>query len=112
MFHQTTEEWQCEAFELAGEVVEGKKRLDLKRLRFICSRCGHIASAQDFADIGADPERAAVECIGRHLNADGDPGCDWCAFGLLGTLNGGRIIDGEKDDGTPYERNVFDFAPA
>ena len=109
MLHQTTEEWQKEAFKLAGHVVDGRKQLDLKRLRFICPRCENVASAQEFLDLGSDPERAAVECIGRH---DKKQGCDWCAFGLLGTLDGGRVIDGEKDDGTPYERKVFDFAPA
>lgn len=77
--------------------------------RFVCPRCEHVASTMDFRDYkdkGAKIDHAATTCIGR-WNDDPDVGCDWAAFGLLGTLNGGiRVIhpDGKS-------QLVFDFAP-
>lgn len=57
--------------------------------RFQCPQCGNVATPQDFAALGADPQRAAQECIGR-----AQPGvdCDWAAFGLFGTMDRGTLV--------------------
>lgn len=85
---------------------------------FECPNCGDVATGAEFRDALADSEVATSavlgqHCIGRHLGAlqveagrwDGR-GCDWVAFGLLGTLGKGRLID---IDGRVVE--AFNFAP-
>ena len=69
---------------------------DARDWAFRCPSCGDVATARDFKDAGADPNRIGQECIGRHLGAlsgkkptkDGgrslaSRGCDWCAYGLF-----------------------------
>lgn len=56
-------EWRAE-FERLGD-------LDCK---FVCPNCGLTSSPNDFGEVGAHPERAAKECIGRHIS---ERGCDW-----------------------------------
>lgn len=96
----TVAEWRAEGIARFGSP---------KLFRFVCPRCDHVASVMDFEpykDKGAKIDHAATTCIGR-WNDDPEVGCDWAAFGLLGTLNGGvRIIhpDGKS-------QLVFDFAP-
>lgn len=94
----TIKEWRAEACARFGSP---------KRAQFVCPRCGNIASVMDFADFkdqGCRPDHAATTCIGRWSDR---VDCDWAAFGLFGTLNGGiRVIhpDGKS-------QLVFDFAP-
>lgn len=104
----THAEWLAEAERRFGPQA--------RNWRFACPACGHEATCADFKALGADPSRAAVECIGRVHNELGTPGkrgrhadgvqpCDWAAFGLLGTISGGVIV--ERDGGTT---NAFAFA--
>lgn len=63
--------------------------------RFVCPRCGNVATPDDFRAIGANPLSAAEECIGRSDASDVE--CDWAAYGLLGTTGLGlrvRFPDG------------------
>ena len=77
---------------------------------FRCPSCGDVATARDFQQAGADPNRIGQECIGRHLGALSGTkptedqgralasrGCDWAAYGLfrgpwLVTVPGGKEI--------------------
>lgn len=97
---------------------EGKQRFgeDFTNWKFKCPCCGHVASGQDFKDLKAEPNDMYQICIGRingksmrgfdSKKMDNKDGCDWAAFGLLGTLGKGKII--VTDDGKKIE--VFDFA--
>jgi hypothetical protein len=100
MPRMTVEEWRAEAIRRFGS---------FEKTRFVCPACGHVASVEDFKkykDLGAQPDSAAQKCIGRYDQAVTD--CDWAAFGLFGTLNGGvKVI---LEDGK--EVNAFDFAEA
>lgn len=103
------DEWQA----------EGKRRFgdDYKNWKFVCPACGRINTGSEFNEVGAKPNDMYSTCIGRHngkglkmdeLKKDEIPeyGCDWAAFGLLGTLGRGDTIlreDGKKTD-------VFAFA--
>jgi hypothetical protein len=71
---------------------------------FVCPACGHTATPRQFKDLGAEPDRAAKECIGRVHNELGTEGitvhewgkgqpCNWAAFGLFGTLSGGQQVE-------------------
>ncbi|WP_245809822.1 VVA0879 family protein [Cohnella massiliensis] len=102
MIKQTLPEWRKEAAERFGNKT-GK-------WAFKCSRCGNIQTPMDFVEkAGMKPDDAASasyqQCIGRHVQGIG---CDWAAYGLLGTLGNGRIVI--TDDGREVE--VFDFAEA
>ena len=67
---------------------EGKRRFgDVRNWRFKCPMCGKEYSVQEFVDGNPD-------------------GCNWCAYGFLGTAGKGRLI--EAEDGTVVE--VFRFA--
>ena len=88
---------------------------DVMKWKFRCPMCGHVASVQEFKDVGAEsPDAAYQECIGRYRGAgspnskDGNPnGCNWAAYGLFGIPNGkGRLVLAEG--GTVVE--VFDYA--
>lgn len=89
--------------------MERRGKLDCK---FRCPFCGNEATPNDFKAAGAEPERAARECVGRVTGAKGSlhgskqQPCDWAAFGLFGTLNEGTKI--QLEDGR--EIWVFDFA--
>lgn len=87
------EEWECLGKKLYGD--------DKSKWRFRCVKCGHVQTAQDFRDIGVDPNGVLYfSCIGRWLK---DVGCDWTLGGLL-TIHEREITDGVKS--TP----VFLFA--
>lgn len=94
--HQSLEEWRDEVRERLGNPIDPTK------LAFECPHCQNVATAAEFKALGLEPDKAATECIGRHTDHD----CDWCAFGLLGVLNYGRIL--ETPDGG--RRQVFEFA--
>lgn len=66
----------------ADWLTEARRRFgdDALQWRFVCPRCGANSSSGDFEAAGAEPSRAAQECIGR---VTPDRGCDWAAFGLL-----------------------------
>lgn len=68
---------------------------------FVCPNCGNTASPNDFKAVGAAPERATKECIGRHVQGRG---CDWAAYGLF---RGPAFV--EVGDGKP-PAPVFRFA--
>lgn len=82
--------------------------------RMLCPLCGNVATPRQFKEAGADPGRAAQECIGRVIGARGTlhskrpvpQPCDWAGFGLFGTLNGGVFVT--MEDGTQI--NAFSFA--
>lgn len=98
-------------------LAEGKRRFgdDVTAWRFVCPMCGKVYSVQEFIDAGGKggPNGAYQECIGRYKGAgspgakDGNPdGCNWVAYGLLGTCGKGRVI--LTTDGWAVE--VFHFA--
>ncbi|MEV2908606.1 VVA0879 family protein [Paenibacillus larvae] len=98
MKKQSLNEWQAEAKRHFGE-----KGLDWK---FVCPKCGNIQSGQDFINLGISalsPQDVYQECVGRHTDK---AGCNWAAYGLLGTLGQGRIV--VTPEGNEVE--VFDFA--
>lgn len=101
---QTLQEWKEEGKKLFGE--------DFKNWKFKCPACGHVASGQDFKDLGCDPNDMYQICIGR-VNGKGTSngkdegsGCNWAAFGLFGNLGKGRSIITLENK----EVQVFDFA--
>jgi hypothetical protein len=105
MLTQSLEEWRAEM----------KRRFPSRdEVAFVCPACGHIATIKDHIDAGGDWNDAPQACIGRTTGLgtknqkDEGNGCNWAAFGLLGTLGKGRKI--EMPDGNVVE--VFDFAPA
>lgn len=69
---------------------------DPRFFAYTCPSCGDVSCAQDFIDIGADPDRAGQECVGRSLSAlsraltsrdNGRSttrrGCNRAAYGLI-----------------------------
>ncbi|MEO6088979.1 MAG: VVA0879 family protein [Umezawaea sp.] len=94
---------------------------DPKQWAFKCPTCSDIATAQDFIDAGADPQRTGQECIGRSLGAltkdaigtDGQAhakrGCDWAAYGLF---SGPWLIQVPLDDGSTKKIPSFPLATA
>lgn len=108
--YESVEEWQAEGKRRFGE--------DVKKWRFVCPMCGHVAAVQDFIDKGVkDPANAAYEeCIGRYTGA-GAPskenkgkGCNWAAYGLFGIPNGGAIVITGEKDGEETGAHIFEFA--
>lgn len=97
MIKQTHTEWLDELLERA----HGDKRL-IRDVAFECPHCGRQQTMAEFAASGIEPQRAYVECIGRHVET---MGCDWAAYGLLRTLGKGRVLT--LEDGSTVE--VFDF---
>lgn len=95
MTRQTQAEWLSEMKQRFASSDEAA---------FVCPRCGGVQTLADFKERGLDPQRAYSDCIGRYLP---EQGCDWAAYGLLGTLGKGRlVVAGER------ELEVFDFAPS
>lgn len=89
--------------------MERRGKLDC---RFVCPNCGRTSSPNDFKALGAKPERATKECIGRvapvkMANGEFEPGepggCDWAAYGLF---RGPAFV--AMPDGTTAP--VFEFA--
>ncbi|WP_431090826.1 VVA0879 family protein [Paenibacillus sp. 8b26] len=99
MIKQTLEEWRTEAIELFGDKASEWK--------FVCPACSGVQSPKDFVDAGLEKDQAAntsyQRCIGR---IDKSKGCNWAAYGLMGTLGKGRLI--LTPEGNEVE--VFDFA--
>ena len=88
---------------------------DVNAWKFKCPMCGKIYSVQEFIAAGGrnGANGAYQECIGRYLGAgspgqdDGNPnGCNWAAFGFLGTCGKGRLV--QASDGDIVE--VFHYA--
>jgi hypothetical protein len=103
MIKKTLKEWQEEMKSRFGSREE---------VAFICPSCGKIATVKDHIDAGGESDYAPQQCIGR-VNGKGDRngkdqgfGCNWAAYGFLGTLGKGRIVI--MPDGKEVE--VFDFA--
>lgn len=84
-------------------LLEYQQRGETAGFRFRCPKCGHVASSADFSAIGQDPSFAAEQCLGRYVDR---LGCDWVAYGLLGTLGEGVLVE------FPDGRIVEAFAPA
>lgn len=70
-----------------GKVLFGD---DMKKWRFVCPGCGHVASVQDYMDAGAPEGAVGFSCIGRYLEncrpwlgKDGPGPCDYTTGGLL-----------------------------
>lgn len=103
MIKQTHNDW----------LSEMTKRFDTKdTAAFICPACGRVSTIRDHINAGGEPGDAPQQCIGR-VNGKGDRngkdqgfGCNWAAYGLLGTLGKGRIVVFPDGD----ETEVFDFA--
>ena len=104
--YSSVKEWQDEAVRRFGP--------DYLKWKFRCPMCGHVASIQDFKDVGADsPNVAYQECIGRYTGKgspkEGDSsGCNWAAYGLFGIPREHDIV--VADDGT--EVHVYPMADA
>lgn len=76
-----------EEFENLGKKLYGD---DKSKWRFRCVKCGHIQTAQDFRDIGVDPNgKVYFSCIGRWKKGEG---CDWSLGGLF-TIHEREIMD-------------------
>lgn len=80
-------------------LAELEKRFGRNPMRwaFTCPACGKTSTLQEFKDAGATPDDAYQTCIGRHTGKgsptkDSRGGCNWAAYGLLGTLDGGDVI--------------------
>ena len=62
--------------------------------KFVCPVCGHVQSVGDFKAIGADPDRAYSNCIGRVTGSNdstGKKGCNYTINGLI-SLNKTTVI--------------------
>ena len=106
----TVEQWRNEAIALFGP--------DPRAWTFRCPVCGNLQTLLDFEHLGADPQSAYQECIGRHMEKratdfatvayDGDRRmpCDYAAYGLL-AANGVRFVIPEEG-GKPIK--VFPFS--
>lgn len=107
------------AITLAEWLAEAKRRFgdDPKDWKFRCPMCGHIQTLVDFQQIGADPQLAYQECIGRYLpDRASDLGttpsptgktspCDYAAYGLFRAIEGYFVLpapDGEPVPTLPF----------
>ena len=106
MVKQTLAEWRAEGIRRFGK--------DPANWAFRCPACGREFRIQEFLELGAGPNDAIQNCIGRfngHMRppnqADDGLGCDWAAYGLFQTLGKGRVVIDEDGSEVP----VFDFAP-
>jgi hypothetical protein len=109
-------------YTLTEWLAEGERRFgaNKKDWAFICPACGRISTQREFAALGVTANGVTRTCIGRHngkgvaglslKKGDAPPadGCDWTAGGLLGTLNGGDVVD----FGGGNKIAVFSFAEA
>ena len=80
---------------------------------FVCHKCSHVTSAQDFKDAGADFSNCEyTECFERYQGKGStkegySSGCDWCACGLFGIPNDNFDIVVTSDE---KEKKIFRFA--
>lgn len=99
----THDEWLAELKRRFGD--------DPMKWAFKCPACGKVSTIQEFKDAGAELNDAYQTCVGRYTGK-GSPtknskgGCNWAAFGLLGTLDGGDTVD----TGEGKEIPVFSMA--
>ncbi len=107
--------WRADSLRRFGKADESITSRSLwERVAFVCPACAHVATGADFVALGQSPERAATNCIGRYLEGpsglgegDKSQGCDWAAYGLLGTLSSGVQVS--FPDGSSIW--VFSWAP-
>jgi hypothetical protein len=107
MTTRTLDEFNAEGVRRFGE--------DRRNWRFACPMCGNVATPGEFKARGADPERAATECIGRTFAPMPKPEkrkrpCDWAAYGLFRTCGRGQLV--RFPDGHESEAFAFADAPA
>lgn len=78
----TREEWEA----------EGKRRFgdDIMQWKFVCPVCGHVASTQDYKDVGASSAEVGFNCVGRHIEGSAaafmetkQGPCDYSGGGLF-----------------------------
>lgn len=103
MKKQSVSEWRQDAEKLFGK--------DYNNWKFRCPACGKVFSIKDLIDVGGNLNDAYQTCIGRYTGKgapakDSKDGCNWAAFGFLGTLGKGRIVINDNNE----EVEVFDFA--
>jgi hypothetical protein len=100
----TKDEWDAQGQRLFGP--------DKLKWRFKCPVCGNVQTPEDFMpykELGATPESALKECIGRYsgaksVNLSGKKSpCDYAGYGFF-KLSPVRVQDGE------HEYHVFAFA--
>jgi hypothetical protein len=93
-------------------MAEGTKRFgaDMMSWRFVCPRCGHVATPADWRAAGAPQSAAAFSCVGRWLPGEprdafkpGPGPCNYAGGGLF-RLNPVHVLE----DGKRHE--VFAFA--
>jgi hypothetical protein len=79
VIYESRDIWLQRGRELFGD--------DFQVWRFRCPICHRVQTIGDFRkfkDLGASPDSAAQECIGRYTGGmDGPDGCDWAAYGLF-----------------------------
>ena len=96
MVDYTYQEWLAEVKKRFGD--------DPNNWAFACPACGKVSTIKEFKNAGADPNDAYQACIGRYTGKgapvkDSKEGCNWVAFGVLGTLDGGDMVttsDGKR----------------
>ena len=82
---------------------KGNKKFGrIENWKFKCPKCGNIATVAEFEELGKSANTATQNCIGRFTK---EKGCDWTAYGLLGTLDKGISV--KNVDGSTIQ--VFDF---
>lgn len=101
MVKQTLAEWRAEGIRRFGK--------DPANWAFRCPACGREFRIQEFLELGAGPNDAIQNCIGRfngHMRppnqADDGLGCDWAAYGLFQTLGKGRVVIAEDGSEVRY----------
>jgi len=79
----------------ADWVAEGKRLFgdDQLKWRFVCPICGNVQSPEEFRqykDLGAQPDSAYTNCIGRYtenprraFGGSGKGPCDYAGYGLF-----------------------------
>lgn len=69
--------------------LENRFGEDKMKWAFKCPACGKVSALKEFRDAGStDPNDAFQNCIGRFTK----DGCNWAAYGLLGTMGKGDVV--------------------
>lgn len=95
-------------------INELKRRFgdDFLNWKFVCPACDRVNSLWEFKELGAEPDDAYCNCIGRFNDKGTDGlkpdrkiskefGCNWAAYGLFKTLGKGDVVvtpDGKEVD--------------